>query len=69
MSSDFVVGMELVGEGAIKKWRQLIGPTNCQVARVEAPDSIRALYGTEGVKNAAHGSDSRKRICSLWRMF
>lgn len=62
MSSDFVVGMELVGEGAIKKWRNLIGPTNCQVARVEAPDSIRALYGTEGVKNAAHGSDSSKSI-------
>jgi len=56
--SDFVVGMELVGDGAISKWRNLIGPTNCQVARVEAPTSLRALYGTEGVRNACHGSDS-----------
>lgn len=56
--SDFVVGMELVAEGAIAKWRKLIGPTNCQVARVEAPGSLRALFGTEGVRNACHGSDA-----------
>ena len=37
----------------------MIGPTNCHVARVEAPNSLRALYGTEGVRNALHGSDSR----------
>ena len=29
------------------------------VARVEAPNSLRALYGTEGVRNATHGSDAR----------
>ena len=58
MSSDFVVGMELVGDDSIKKWRRLLGPTNCQIARVEAPNSIRALFCTEGVRNACHGSDS-----------
>eukprot|EP01017_Pseudomicrothorax_dubius_P021420 TRINITY_DN2308_c0_g1_i2.p1 TRINITY_DN2308_c0_g1~~TRINITY_DN2308_c0_g1_i2.p1 ORF type:complete len:187 (-),score=44.58 TRINITY_DN2308_c0_g1_i2:700-1260(-) len=31
ITSDFVVGMELVSEDCIKKWRTLIGPTNCQV--------------------------------------
>lgn len=36
----------------------MIGPTKCQVARVEAPNSLRALYGTEGVRNACHGSDA-----------
>jgi nucleoside-diphosphate kinase len=56
--SDFVVGMELVAEGAIAKWRKLIGPTNCDVARKEAPNSIRAIFGQEGVRNACHGSDS-----------
>ena len=61
MSSDFIVGLELVSEDAIKKWRTLIGPTNCQVARVEAPNSLRALYGKEGVRNACHGSDARKK--------
>lgn len=28
------------------------------MARDEAPSSVRALYGTEGVRNAGHGSDS-----------
>jgi nucleoside-diphosphate kinase len=61
ISSDFVVGMELVSDDCIKKWRQLLGPTNCQIARVEAPQSIRAQFGTEGVRNACHGSDSRRQ--------
>lgn len=50
--------MELVGKDMIQKWRVFIGPTNCQVARVQNPDSIRALYGQEGVRNAVHGSDA-----------
>jgi len=58
MSSDLIVGLELVAEGAIAKWRKTIGPTNCDVARAEAPNSIRALFGQEGVRNACHGSDS-----------
>jgi nucleoside diphosphate kinase len=28
MSSDLIVGMELVNDDAIKNWRTLIGPTN-----------------------------------------
>ena len=31
MTSDFVVGMELVADNAILKWRNLIGPTNSLV--------------------------------------
>ena len=60
ITSDFIVGLELVADNPIKKWRDLIGPTKCMVARVEAPNSLRALYGTEGVRNATHGSDARK---------
>ncbi|KRX10142.1 Nucleoside diphosphate kinase [Pseudocohnilembus persalinus] len=58
MSSDLVVGIELVGENAIARWREIIGPTNPQVAKQQAPNSLRALYGTEGPKNVCHGSDS-----------
>lgn len=50
--------MELVGKDMIQKWRVMIGPTNCQVARVQNPESLRALFGQEGVRNAVHGSDS-----------
>lgn len=59
MTSDLCVGMELVRENAIKHWRTLLGPTNTQVAKEQAPNSIRAQYGTDGTKNACHGSDSK----------
>jgi nucleoside-diphosphate kinase len=58
MSSGPVVMFELSGEDAIAAWRALIGPTNTAVARQDAPRSIRALYGTDGTRNAAHGADS-----------
>ena len=58
MSSDLVVGLELVADNCVAKWRQLLGPTSPSQAKQESPKSIRALYGEEGPKNAAHGSDS-----------
>lgn len=58
MSSGPVVMFELSGVDAISAWRALIGPTNTAVARKDAPRSIRALYGTDGTRNAAHGADS-----------
>jgi nucleoside-diphosphate kinase len=69
MTSDVVVGMELVGNNAVQEWRSLIGPTNTQNARSEAPQSIRAKFGTDGTKNAVHGSDSlgsMKRENNYW---
>ena len=59
MTSDYAVGLELIAPDAIKKWRQLIGPTNSNTAREQAPKSIRALFGTDGTQNACHGSDSK----------
>ena len=50
--------MELVANNGISAWRQFIGPTNTEKARAEAPKSIRALFGTDGTRNAVHGSDS-----------
>ena len=58
MISGPVLKMELAGPDAIKQWRSILGPTNSLKAIDEAPDSIRAKFGTDGQKNAAHGSDS-----------
>ncbi|KAI8995899.1 nucleoside diphosphate kinase [Gaertneriomyces semiglobifer] len=58
MSSSPIYAMVLEKEDAIKEWRRLAGPTNSNAARESAPRSIRALYGTDGSKNAVHGSDS-----------
>lgn len=60
MSSDLVVGLELIADDCISKWRSLLGPTDSQTARGQDPKSIRGLFGVDGTKNAAHGSDSQK---------
>ncbi|XP_071993838.1 nucleoside diphosphate kinase homolog 7 isoform X2 [Engystomops pustulosus] len=58
MTSGPIVAMEIIGDDAVSAWRKLLGPTNCTVARSESPQSVRARFGTDGTKNAAHGSDS-----------
>jgi nucleoside-diphosphate kinase len=60
MCSGVAVGMELVCDNAIKRWRAEIGPTNVDQACAKAPGSIRAKFGTKGSPrfNAVHGSDS-----------
>lgn len=58
MSSGPTMALVLRKADAIKSWRQLMGPTNSDTARSDAPESIRAKFGTDATRNAAHGSDS-----------
>ncbi|XP_078514449.1 nucleoside diphosphate kinase homolog 7 isoform X1 [Lissotriton helveticus] len=58
MISGPIIAMEILGDESVCAWRKLLGPTNSSTARSEAPNSIRAKFGTDGTKNAAHGSDS-----------
>ncbi len=58
VSSGPVVAMELMGDEAMSIWRRLLGPADSAVARKEAPQSARAQFGTDGIKNVGHGSDS-----------
>ncbi|KAJ3209854.1 thioredoxin domain-containing protein 6 [Dinochytrium kinnereticum] len=58
MSSAPIYAMILEKPAAIKAWRDLAGPTNSEKARETSPNSIRALFGTDGSQNAVHGSDS-----------
>lgn len=55
MSSGPLVVMVLEAEGAIAKWRNLMGATD----PAKAPaGSIRAEFGTNIERNATHGSDA-----------
>lgn len=58
MSSGPLVALVLAKSDAIAAWRGLMGPTNSLTAKQEAPDSLRARFGTDGTMNATHGSDS-----------
>eukprot|EP00351_Strombidinopsis_sp_SopsisLIS2011_P003055 CAMPEP_0116879540 /NCGR_PEP_ID=MMETSP0463-20121206/11355_1 /TAXON_ID=181622 /ORGANISM="Strombidinopsis sp, Strain SopsisLIS2011" /LENGTH=59 /DNA_ID=CAMNT_0004528993 /DNA_START=503 /DNA_END=682 /DNA_ORIENTATION=- len=50
--------MEIVADGAIDKWRNIIGPTDSVQAKMHASRSLRASYGTNSLRNAVHGSHS-----------
>ncbi|XP_041696655.2 nucleoside diphosphate kinase 7-like isoform X2 [Coregonus clupeaformis] len=58
MTSGPGVAMELMGDEAVSVWRRILNPTDSGVARKEAPPSLRAQFGTDGTRNAGHGSDS-----------
>ncbi|SHO50116.1 nucleoside-diphosphate kinase [Desulfopila aestuarii] len=55
MSSGPCVVMVLEAEGAIKKWRDLMGATNPTEA---AEGTLRREFGTFVGENATHGSDA-----------
>jgi nucleoside-diphosphate kinase len=71
MTSGPVIALELLAENGMAKWRELLGPTDSEQARKDAPGSIRARFGKDKSLNAAHGSDScisAERVCTpfMW---
>lgn len=55
MSSGPVIVLALEAEGAITKWRDLMGATDPAKA---APGTLRAEFGESIGENATHGSDA-----------
>ncbi|XP_025103800.1 thioredoxin domain-containing protein 3 homolog isoform X3 [Pomacea canaliculata] len=64
MTSGPTMFMVLSREGAVEGWRQEIGPTDPEVARREAPDSIRAQFGQDILHNAVHGCSTQEEAIS-----
>nr|AAH38021.1 Nme7 protein [Mus musculus] len=58
ITSGPVIAMEILRDDAICEWKRLLGPANSGLSRTDAPGSIRALFGTDGVRNAAHSPDT-----------
>uniref|UniRef100_UPI00398F66B9 nucleoside diphosphate kinase homolog 5 n=1 Tax=Pristiophorus japonicus TaxID=55135 RepID=UPI00398F66B9 len=58
MSSGPTIAMVIARDQAIAYWRELIGPANSVKAKQTHPGSLRALYGTDDLKNAVHGSET-----------
>ena len=55
MTEGPILAMVLEGDDAIKRWRDLMGPTNAK----EAPKTtLRGQFGTDIERNATHGSDA-----------
>lgn len=60
MTEGPVLLFAITGQNAIRKWREVMGPTDPADARRDFPHSVRAQYGTNVTRNACHGSDSPK---------
>lgn len=60
MTSGKISTHVLAKENSIAEWRALMGPTNPKDAKEKAPQSLRALFGSQVnmTQNAVHGSDS-----------
>lgn len=58
-----IVGMELVGENAIQKWQDLMGPRDPIEARRLEPNSLRALYGHDSSATSGfHGASTPEEV-------
>lgn len=69
ITSGPVIAMEILRDDAICEWKRLLGPANSGMARSEAPGSVRALFGTDGIRNAAHGSDTFETAAREMELF
>ena len=69
MTSDVSIGMEIVADGAVQKWNQLIGPADSIQAKMQASSTLRAAYGTDAVKNAVHGSSNNQQKTAEMNMW
>ncbi|XP_029637063.1 nucleoside diphosphate kinase homolog 5 [Octopus sinensis] len=58
MSQGPIICLIIARDNAITTWEELMGPTNTFNARETYPDSIRAVYGTDDMQNAVHGSEN-----------
>ena len=61
--------MELVGEGALQKWRDMIGPENSVQAKIHNSTSIRAAFGSDSVRNAVHAPATFQQKAAEMNLF
>lgn len=54
LESGCVLALELIAPDAVAKLRAVCGPDDPEVARAQAPDSLRAQYGIDACNNYVH---------------
>ena len=53
-----VIAMALEKADGVAEWLKLLGPEDVGIAVCEAPLTVRGIFGSSNIKNAAHGSRS-----------
>lgn len=68
ITSGPIVALELLGDHAVTRWQELMGPEDSKEAVTKAPSSIRARYGIDNILNAVHGPEDEaaaERVCAF----
>ncbi|XP_017758043.1 PREDICTED: nucleoside diphosphate kinase 7 isoform X2 [Eufriesea mexicana] len=60
LTSGPIVALELLGDHAIARWQEVMGPEDSKEATAKEPSSLRACYGTDNIHNAVHGSENEE---------
>lgn len=66
LTSGPIVALELLGDHAITRWQEVMGPEDPREAVAKAPSSLRACYGKDNIVNAVYGSDNEEtaeKVC------
>ncbi|XP_059119345.1 thioredoxin domain-containing protein 3 isoform X1 [Peromyscus eremicus] len=58
LSSGMSVIMVLTKWNAVAEWRRMMGPVDPEEAKLLSPDSLRARYGIDILRNAIHGASN-----------
>jgi len=53
-------GEETKLEPPVVRWKKLLGDKNPEEAKINEPETLRALFGTDLIRNAFHGSDDER---------
>merc|ERR1712166_1209544 len=57
LTSGPCIALELSGPDVVQRFREFCGPTDPEIARHIRPNTLRALFGQDKVKNAVHCTD------------
>ncbi|XP_072115681.1 nucleoside diphosphate kinase homolog 5-like [Mobula birostris] len=57
LCSGLLVALHLARDSAVRHWKDLLGPADPERAKEIQPRSLRAIYGTDRIRNGLHGSD------------
>ena len=56
--SDVCVGIEVLKDSGVREMLELVGPENSLTAKNQNPDSLRAIFGKDNLRNAVHASET-----------
>ena len=57
MTSGPCIAIQVRGEGVVERFREYCGPVDVEVAQTLYPDSLRAKFGVDRIRNAVHCTD------------